>query len=705
MKKNIASTPKYTPLRTAIQAVITNRPLSYSSAFILGVSMAGNTMAATTTNNLQIASETVLPNSYLQEKNLVIIDGQLDDTAILAASASKQSEIYHLDTTKDGIEQISKILHEHKNITSVHILSHGGEGYLAIGNTILKAETLGYYKQQIIGWRQSLKPGADLMIYGCDTAAGSQGANLIDQLAKLTGADVAGSTDLTGSNAKGGDWDLEYRVGGITASILTAKNYPHVMDLIVGDGSGGGGGGGGYYNSSSGGDLGGAGGAGGGDNDTLSGTPYGDVMFGDGSGGGGAGGYGTDLGAGGAGGGGNDTISGGNGDDILFGDGFDGHDGNTNGDGVGGDGGFGGGGGGGGGNYYSAIGAGGDGGLGAGGGGGGDYRSGGNGGVGGGGGGSGGSGGSGGNGGGLGATDGFNEPSDCSGGGGGGSFFGTGGIGGFYSGCDASEVQNGVPDRGPAGGDGGDSATGTGNGGTGSAVSGDYAGGSGGGGFGNADGGSAGDSSSSVATLGSDGADGDTTVYTMDDNNGYASLANFSALIQMDTLLTYYPNYGAGDDVLDGGPGSDHLFGLGGNDVFVSQLDDATSETDTDTIWDLNAGDLIAVTSGGTSLDSATITTALGSQTSAPDATDRTVTLSDGTNSVTIVVKDIGRDLLVDDFATAAFVPPTPVGTPPTPITVTVTEDDGFLGAFSLWSLLAGLGLGFSRLLNRKKRD
>ncbi|MCW6039022.1 DUF4347 domain-containing protein, partial [Spirulina subsalsa FACHB-351] len=57
--------------------------------------------------------------------------------------------------------------------------------------------------------------GADLLIYSCFTALGELGQGFVQRLAALTGLDVAASTNATGSENYGGDWDLEYRTGSI----------------------------------------------------------------------------------------------------------------------------------------------------------------------------------------------------------------------------------------------------------------------------------------------------------------------------------------------------------------------------------------------------------------------------------------------------------------------------------------------------------
>ncbi len=107
---------------------------------------------------------------------------------------------------------------------------------------------------------------------------------------------------------------------------------------------------------------------------------------------------------------------------------------------------------------------------------------------------------------------------------------------------------------------------------------------------------------------------------------------------------------GDGDDVIDGGAGSDDLFGMGGTNTFAFELNDATSGSDIDVIHDWSAGtaNLINIQVAGESIDETSVNLLIASQVA--DVGDRSFTVSDGTNAMGITVKNIGRDLVLGDF-------------------------------------------------------
>jgi hypothetical protein len=50
----------------------------------------------------------------------------------------------------------------------------------------------------------------ELLIYGCEVAAGREGRLFVDALMDLTGLKVAAATHKVGANELGGDWELNY---------------------------------------------------------------------------------------------------------------------------------------------------------------------------------------------------------------------------------------------------------------------------------------------------------------------------------------------------------------------------------------------------------------------------------------------------------------------------------------------------------------
>jgi len=164
-------------------------------------------------------------NVELSRNEVVFVDtatpdyqGLIDD--IQSNDDGRNLDIVLIDKGADGVTQISEYLATRQNISAVHIISHGTDAAIQLGQEVLDAESLKQNADQISLWGNSLTSDADLMIYGCDVAQSDAGQALIDSLARLTGADVAASTDLTGSAARGGDWNLEYQAGRIEANIV-----------------------------------------------------------------------------------------------------------------------------------------------------------------------------------------------------------------------------------------------------------------------------------------------------------------------------------------------------------------------------------------------------------------------------------------------------------------------------------------------------
>lgn len=167
--------------------------------------------------------------------DIVFIESNLPDLDGLLQTVRSNMEVHLIDADKNGVEQIASILSGRNDIDAIHIVAHGAEGKMILGNQILNKESIISQASEWLQIRQSLKQGADILLYGCKTGADTQGQALLNELAITTGADIAASDDITGSKSLGGDWDLEIKQGQIESTAFVdpsqADIYANALDL------------------------------------------------------------------------------------------------------------------------------------------------------------------------------------------------------------------------------------------------------------------------------------------------------------------------------------------------------------------------------------------------------------------------------------------------------------------------------------------
>ena len=147
----------------------------------------------------------------------------LNDIIAQDIESERNIEVILLDNDRDGIEQISEALTTHQNLDAVHLISHGSDGQIDLGNSILDVETLNQNLVQISSWGDAFTEQGDFLIYGCNLAASDIGQSLVLALSTLTHTDVAASDDITGHAELGGDWSLEYQTGTIESSVAISS--------------------------------------------------------------------------------------------------------------------------------------------------------------------------------------------------------------------------------------------------------------------------------------------------------------------------------------------------------------------------------------------------------------------------------------------------------------------------------------------------
>ncbi|MFK8084189.1 MAG: DUF4347 domain-containing protein, partial [Granulosicoccus sp.] len=192
--------------------ILTHRPESHSNQ--------PDSLVVNATDSLQLFQESETTPSV--NTHLIVIDSTTPDYHLLIEDLTEASDVNYqvhiLDSNANGIAQISELLSIYDNVKQLHIISHGEDGAVSIGNSLITKSDLVDHQRKIQEWSGSFTGDADILLYGCDVSSSEVGKQFVELLSNLTGADVASSDDLSGHSILGGDWDLEYETGDIESA-------------------------------------------------------------------------------------------------------------------------------------------------------------------------------------------------------------------------------------------------------------------------------------------------------------------------------------------------------------------------------------------------------------------------------------------------------------------------------------------------------
>ncbi|OBQ32393.1 MAG: hypothetical protein AN487_22450, partial [Anabaena sp. CRKS33] len=168
-------------------------------------------------------------NPFLRQTatTIVFIDASLSDYQTLQAGIIEGVKSVIISPEQDGIEQISQILQQYPHITTIHILSHGAPGCLYLGNSQLNLTNIHNYTQQLQQWQRQ-----NILLYGCNVAAGDAGAEFIHKLHQITKATISASTTKTGNAALGGNWQLEVNIPVTDVETFHGTSLPYLSEIV-----------------------------------------------------------------------------------------------------------------------------------------------------------------------------------------------------------------------------------------------------------------------------------------------------------------------------------------------------------------------------------------------------------------------------------------------------------------------------------------
>ncbi|MEM1171791.1 MAG: DUF4347 domain-containing protein, partial [Cyanobacteria bacterium P01_H01_bin.35] len=162
-------------------------------------------------------------------KEIVFIDSHVDNYQDFATEVSSGTKVFIIEPNDDGIQQITKVINKYSQISSIHILSHGSPGCLYLGNSQLNINNINNnYSAALKTWSVT-----NIFLYGCNLASGDAGAEFLEKLHKLTGANIAASAQATGSSALGGNWELEVTKGQIEVSLPFSDGIQNQWEYIL----------------------------------------------------------------------------------------------------------------------------------------------------------------------------------------------------------------------------------------------------------------------------------------------------------------------------------------------------------------------------------------------------------------------------------------------------------------------------------------
>ena len=193
---------------------------------------------APSTTTHDTASQTHIQATEIAARTIVVIDYRVDDIDSLTKGMDDHAELIVVGQNQDAIDVIGQLIKSSRGkVDALHIVCHGRDGALEIGNGTLDGQTLLEHAGNVQQWSSQMTSDADILLYGCDVAATDKGIQFIRLMSELTGADVAASLNRTGAVDNAADWVLEHSTGNIEAALVfdaaTRRSYQHTLNIVI----------------------------------------------------------------------------------------------------------------------------------------------------------------------------------------------------------------------------------------------------------------------------------------------------------------------------------------------------------------------------------------------------------------------------------------------------------------------------------------
>ncbi|MEQ8584915.1 MAG: DUF4347 domain-containing protein [Thalassobaculaceae bacterium] len=164
---------------------------------------------------------------------VLVVDYGVKQADLLTGGLAVEADILFLVPGRRALDQIAAFLADRRDIPSLHILSHGHPGVLALAGSKVDLAALVLQQDALATIAAALADDAAVVLYGCSVLAGPKGAGFSRYLALALDAEVSGSLMPVGSLEKGGDWVLRNIDGLWIEPIFTGDARARYPELLV----------------------------------------------------------------------------------------------------------------------------------------------------------------------------------------------------------------------------------------------------------------------------------------------------------------------------------------------------------------------------------------------------------------------------------------------------------------------------------------
>ena len=100
-----------------------------------------------------------------------VFDSAVPDYQSLLSGLPDDARVLVLSPQHDGLAPIADALAGERDLASLHIVSHGSDGALYLGSSLVNEASLGGSAAALARIGAALGEGTDILLYGCNVAA------------------------------------------------------------------------------------------------------------------------------------------------------------------------------------------------------------------------------------------------------------------------------------------------------------------------------------------------------------------------------------------------------------------------------------------------------------------------------------------------------------------------------------------------------